>query len=123
MVNLAVCDRNGSAVFEITPKTVNRRSGENGICACTNHFRTKGLALSLECGRYETLEKCQGKKKIGLVDMAKLLNAVNQGGDTLQTMIFEPATLKLHLAFGTCPSSAMPMKELDLEPLLKMEKK
>jgi hypothetical protein len=123
MVNLAVCDRNGSAVFEITPKTVNRRSGENGICACTNHFRTKGLALSLECGRYETLEKCQEKKKIGLLDMAKLLNAVNQGGDTLQTMIFEPATLQLHLAFGTCPSSGMPMKELDLKPLLKMEKK
>ena len=34
-------------------------------------------------------------------------------------MIFEPATLKLHLAFGKCPSSQLPMKDLDLGPLLK----
>jgi hypothetical protein len=58
-------------------------------------------------------------KKLGLEDIAKKLHAVNQGGDTLQTMIFEPASLKLHLAFGKCPSSALPMKELDLAPLLK----
>jgi len=42
---------------------------------------------------------------------------VNLGGLTVQTMIFEPATLKLHLAIGSCPSSALPMKELDLKPL------
>jgi isopenicillin-N N-acyltransferase like protein len=119
MVNLAVCDRIGSAVFEITPKTVNRRPAEKGICACTNHFRTKGLSLSTECGRYECLEKCQDMKELGLEDIAKKLHAVNQGADTLQTMIFEPATLKLHLAFGKCPSSELPMRELDLAPLLK----
>jgi hypothetical protein len=119
MVNLAVCDRKGGAVLEITPYHVQRRDGENGICACTNHFRTKGLCTSLECGRYEILEKSQEMKKLGLEDIAKKLHAVNQGGDTLQTMIFEPASLKLHLAFGKCPSSALPMKELDLAPLLK----
>jgi predicted choloylglycine hydrolase len=122
MVNLAVCDRKGSAVFEITPKTVHRRSGEHGICACTNHFRTEGLTLSIECGRYECLKQCEDMKELGLKDVAKKLNAVNQGTDTLQTMIFEPATLQLHLAYGKCPSSALPMKDLDLKPLLKKER-
>jgi predicted choloylglycine hydrolase len=119
LVNLAVCDRKGGAVLEITPNHVQRRDGEKGICACTNHFRTKGLRTSLECDRYETLEKSQEMKKLGLEDIAKKLHAVNQGDLTLQTMIFEPAALKLHLAYGKCPSSALPMKELDLAPLLK----
>jgi hypothetical protein len=33
-------------------------------------------------------------------------------------MIFEPATLKLHLAIGSCPSSSLPLKLLELRPLL-----
>ena len=37
----------------------------------------------------------------------------------LQTMIFEPAVLKLHLAIGKCPSSALPLQPIDLGPLLK----
>jgi len=41
---------------------------------------------------------------------------------TLQTMIFEPATLKLHLAIGACPSSAEPLKTLDLAPLLQIKR-
>ncbi len=122
MVNLAVCDRKGGVVLAITPYHVQRRGEEKGICACTNHFRTKGLCTSMECGRYEILEKSRDIKELGLEEIAKKLDAVNQGGDTLQTMIFEPATLKLHLAYGKCPSSALPMKDLDLEPLLKKVK-
>ena len=47
------------------------------------------------------------------------MHAANQGAETFQTMIFEPATLKLHLAIGSCPSSALPLTELDLRQLLK----
>ncbi len=49
------------------------------------------------------------------------MHAANQGADTFQTMIFEPAALKLHLAIGSCPSSALPLEELDLKPLLMRE--
>ena len=41
--SLAVCDRDGGAVFEITPKTVIVRKSDDGLCAATNHFRTKEL--------------------------------------------------------------------------------
>jgi len=47
--NLAVCDRNGGAVFEVTPKNVVVRPPEGDICNCTNHFRTKELATTTEC--------------------------------------------------------------------------
>jgi isopenicillin-N N-acyltransferase-like protein len=43
-INLAICDTQRSAVFEMTPKSVVVRNSVEGICACTNHFRTRGLA-------------------------------------------------------------------------------
>jgi hypothetical protein len=123
LVNLAVCDTKGGAVLEITPKQVVLRPADRGLCACTNHFRSKGLCTSTDCDRYAKLEKCQEMPKLDIGDIAKNLNAVNQGELTLQTMIFEPASLKLHLAFGKCPSSQLPLKTLDLKPLLKPEDK
>jgi predicted choloylglycine hydrolase len=122
MLNLAVCDTKHGAVFELTPKQVVVRSAENGVLPCTNHFRTKELCTKKECWRFKKLDNCQDMKTIGLDQIGKKLNEVNQGRLTLQTMIFEPATLKLHLAFGKCPSSELPMKELDLGPLLKPDK-
>src|SRR5437764_1323359 len=41
--NVAVCDRTHGAVFEITPRTLAVRRPDEGVCACTNHFRTAGL--------------------------------------------------------------------------------
>jgi hypothetical protein len=46
------------------------------------------------------------------------MHSVNQRGWTLQTMVFEPATLKLHLSIGDPPVSARPTKLLELGPLL-----
>ena len=54
-----------------------------------------------------------------MADVAKKLDEVNMGRMTVQTMIFEPAALKLHLAIGSCPSSALPLKPLELGPLFR----
>jgi hypothetical protein len=116
--NLAICDKKGGAVFEITPRTVKGRRSLRGICPCTNHFRTKELCKNRRCWRYALLEKCRDMKKLDVAGVVKKLDAVNLGSLTLQTMIFEPAALKLHLAFGSCPSSKLPLKALDLRPYL-----
>lgn len=117
-INLAICDKKGGAVFEITPKTVAVRRADKGLCPCTNHFRTKELATDTRCWRYSILEKCQQTDKLDVAMISKKLNEVHQGGMTLQTMVFEPAALKLHLALGKPPTSALPLKTLDLAPLL-----
>jgi hypothetical protein len=136
MNNLAVCDKKGGAVFEITSRNVVVRRADDGLCACTNHFRSKDLCVAKEmiCDRYPRLldtpaeilaEKIRANgqapalSRLGLADVARKLNASNQGDLTLQTMIFEPASLRLHLAFGKTPSSALPLKPLDLAPLFK----
>lgn len=118
MLSLSICDKNGGAVFEITSKSLVVRHGIQGVCACTNHFLSKELTTNAGCWRYPQLEASQKLAKLGLADIAQKLHEVNQGRWTLQTMIFEPADLKLHLAIGRGPASARPLQEIDLAPLL-----
>ena len=114
MLNLAVCDRRGGGVLEMTPKNVVLRRPSDSICACTNHFRSDQLGVLRLCGRYNTLIDCSSQPTLGLAEVAAKLDEVNQGRLTVQTMIFEPAALRLHLAVGSSPSSALPLKPLEL---------
>jgi predicted choloylglycine hydrolase len=117
LLSLAVCDRRKAAVFELTPNTVAVRRGDDGLCFCTNHFRTPELIMFAWCNRYRTFEKSQSLKTLTVDDVAKKLDEVNMGRLTVESMIFEPESLILHLAMGSCPSSALPMKKLELQPL------
>lgn len=125
-LNLAVADRTGVAVLEVTPGHVVRRDAVKGVCACTNHFCAPALkpdrpaypCYSLE--RFKALELLAGRKdKVGPDDLRQRLDAANLGDLTLQTMVFEPATLRLHLSIGKIPASAAALRTLDLAPFLK----
>ena len=118
LLNLMIADRTGGAVLEITPNSVEVRRAEQGWCAATNHFRAATLCVRDSCRRYAKLSDVSQQKQLTLADLSKKMHEVNQGRLTLQTMVFEPVSLKLHLAFGSCPSSALPLKTLDLKPLL-----
>jgi hypothetical protein len=121
LVNLAICDTRRGAVFEITPKQVIVRRSVEEVCACTNHFRAPELATSTRCARYAILDQSRELARLDLADLVKKLRAVSQGELTLQTMIFEPAALRLHLALGRGPTSERPLQVLELAPLFKGE--
>ncbi len=97
-----LADREGGAVYELTPKQVIVRPAEEGICTCTNHFRSKELAVSTEerCWRYDKLQKYRERPKLDVADVARALDDVSQGKATLHSMIFEPKTLRAHIAVG-----------------------
>lgn len=116
-LNLSICDRRGGGVLEMTPKTVVLRREVDGLCFCTNHFRSDALATLKMCRRYDKLAESREARQIDLAYVARKLHEVNQGSLTLQTMVFEPDALRLHLAIGKCPSSALPLKKLELRPL------
>jgi predicted choloylglycine hydrolase len=116
-LNLAVCDRRCGAVVEFTPKTLVVRRGEDGICACANHFCSEELATLAFQFRYRRLLQIASLARISLEDVAAKMHDVNLGRLTIQTMVFEPAPLVVHLAFGALPASGLPLKRLELAPL------
>jgi hypothetical protein len=96
------------------------RRAIRSICPCTNNFCTKDLTTGYHCPRLTLLERARKLKKITLRDVYRKLDEVNLGDITLQSMVFEPAALKLHIALGDCPVTKHPYHEVDLGPLLKM---
>jgi len=120
-MNLVVCDREQAVVFELTPKAVGVRRPEGAILRCTNHFELPEFQADIRCLRYFTLGKLMEFKtgqKYSREDVHRVMHSVNQGEMTFQTMIFEPASMKLHVAFGPGPISSAPLHELPLGRLL-----
>jgi hypothetical protein len=117
---LTVCDKNGGCVFEVTPRSVVRRDAVKDVCCCTNHFRTDELSVTKTCRRYVKLEEVQkADGKLGVSEVAKALDSVNQGASTVHEIVFEPRERVLHLAFGGGGKSATikPLTKLELGPL------
>jgi isopenicillin-N N-acyltransferase like protein len=120
-MNLSVCDVNGGVVFEITPKNVIVRRPVAGCVSCTNHFRSAELSPSRECDRFHKLMKSREAKSLGVADVARHLHEVHQGKMTIQTMIFEPASLKLHVSLTNPPTTARTLKTLDVGKLFERD--
>jgi hypothetical protein len=122
--NLVLADRSGIAVLEVTPKRVLRRNPEQGLCACTNHFCLAALKpeqpanVDRSFERFATLAKVRSwRDRLRPEGLRKHLDAVNLGDLTLQTMVFDPAALQLHLSIGNPPASAGILHTIDLAPL------
>lgn len=113
---LTICDASGGAVFEMTPDNLEVRRHENGVCCCTNHFRTDKLSVTTKCDRYEKLAPLQrkGAPKLGVKEAFEELRKVDQGAHTLQSMVFEPAERVLHFAHGPGHAPQLPLVKLDL---------
>jgi predicted choloylglycine hydrolase len=124
-INVAIADRQGVAVLEVTPKKVVKRPANRGVCITTNHFISAALKpetpinIQRSYERFSRLTEAEGwKEKVDVEKLSKQLDAVNLGNLTLQTMIFEPATLRLHLSIGTVPASKGTLRTLELAGLL-----
>jgi hypothetical protein len=123
-INVAVADRQSVAVLEVTPAKVVKRSAIRGVCVTTNHFVSPALKperpvnVQRSYERFARLVEAEGwKDRVDVEKLGKQLDAVNLGNLTLQTMIFEPATLRLHLSMGTVPSSKGTLRTLELARL------
>lgn len=128
-INVAIADCEEVAVLEVSPKKVVKRPATRGICVTTNHFcstelkAAKPVDIDRTFERYNRLQQAgETTKQIGVEDLRKHLDAVNLGTLTLQTMIFEPRTLTLHLAFGKVPASRLALQRLELAEWFKQGK-
>lgn len=120
--NLAVAGPKGEPlVIEFSATKVAARKPTRGILLSTNHFRQpEHVAVPRPTdGRYATLERLSAERRgrIDLASLRKMLRAVSQDM-TLQSMIFEPAARRLHLAVGRIPSSDGPYRTINCARLL-----
>ena len=123
--SLVVADRKRVAVFEITPDRVVVRGPRDGTCICTNHFCTPELRPFVTLNLFKTRDHFAAleqatyqRKEFGVAELQAALHSVCDQEITLQTMIFEPRRLCLHLAIGRLPASAGELRVLDLRPYL-----
>jgi hypothetical protein len=115
-----LADREGGAVYELTPKNIIMRPAEEGLCTCTNHFCSRELAVPMEpCWRYDKLQEYRKRPKLGVPDVAAALNDVDQGKATLHSMIFEPTALRAHIALATGPAKNRLRKTLECGELFR----
>ncbi len=113
---MTICDKSGGAVFELTPNNLEVRKHVNGVCCCTNHFRSDALSVTTKCDRYDALSPLQNKDaaKLSVKDVFAELDKVQQGKHTLQCMVFEPVERVLHLAYGTGSATRIAPVKLEL---------
>lgn len=115
---VTLCDRQGGAVFEISPKSLVVRKPSSGMTVCTNHFISPELGKDKRDWRLERLTIAQqSDAKLGVEEIIGELKKVDQGKFTLHMMVFEPATLKLHLAYGPGKATTRQVETLDLKKL------
>ncbi|NQT87525.1 hypothetical protein HQ560_12220 [bacterium] len=108
-------------IIEFDAKQVAARRPDRGILMATNHFRSPvHTARPLpHDSRWHTLTRLAGKLR-GRADLRSLvdvLRAVQQRTLTIQSMIFEPETQRLHVAVGRIPAASGPYVTLDCKRL------
>ena len=125
--SLVVADRNDVAVFEITPDRVVVRPARDGVCVCTNHFCSEELRPLITLNMFNTLTHhaalelaTRKRRAFAVPDIHAALHEMCDDEITLQTMVFEPRALRLHLAIGEIPASAGELKAIELRPYLQI---
>ncbi len=113
-LNIVLADAQKAVVVEFTPTHLAVRGPEDGILACTNHFRTPELRSIMWCSRYPRLRKAADAVPVSRDKVMDKLNEVNMRFLTVQSMIFEPQDLQLYLAMGSPPVTRGPYRPVDL---------
>ncbi|MFM7107294.1 MAG: C45 family autoproteolytic acyltransferase/hydrolase [Planctomycetaceae bacterium] len=101
--NLMLADAAGDrALVEITPGAILvRRAGDGEPLVATNHHRGERDEPG-RCGRYDCIaaETARDWGRLDRDAVRRILGRVSRGDLTLQSMIFEPAALMIHLSVG-----------------------
>ncbi len=120
-VSVAACDTSEQAVFELAPRGVTRRDPERGAIVCANHFLGPGSADLSRTNPFDTLGRlgrlssaARSSDRLDVPAAWAALAGVSQGPLTLQSMVFEPRRLAVHLALGEGPVTRSTPTELRL---------
>jgi hypothetical protein len=119
--NLVLCDADGGAIVEIAPGGVKSRPITAEMRSCTNHFAHPDWQNPRQANAYHTQDRLARLGAapaigVGVEDVRRVLDDVNQGDLTIQTMVFDPSAVAVHVAFGPGPTTRLPLTRFDLAP-------
>ncbi len=117
-LSIVMADPRRAQVVEFTPTNLAVREPEDGILACTNHFRMPELRSLTWCSRYPRLRAAAKLPSVSRSDVIRKLDEVNMRFLTVQSMVFEPENRQLYLALGSPPVTTGPYRPIDLRPWL-----
>lgn len=120
-VSVIACDRRDQAVFELSPEGVVRRDPTGGAVVCANHFLGSGRHTLGDTNPFDTRGRLDRLRRaadapapLGVPEAWAALDATNQGPLTIQSMVFEPHRLAVHIALGAGPATRLAPTELRL---------
>jgi len=119
--NVVLCDADGGAVVEIAPEGIKWQAITAEVRSCTNHFAHPEWQNSRQANAYQTEDRLARLRAapvsgVGVEEVRQVLDGVNQGDLTIQTMVFDPSAVAIHVAFGTGPTTKLPLTRIDLGP-------
>ncbi|MBN1419330.1 MAG: hypothetical protein JXP34_11165 [Planctomycetes bacterium] len=117
--NLAVMDRSGGAVLEISPSRIVERRGSGPIVFATNHFRAEVHAQRGDW-RDGILDRTAANGIDGQDALRSLLDRVSFRSLTLQSMVIAPTRGEVWLASGAVPATKRPYVHLGPDDLVRI---
>ncbi len=122
---VGLSDPHSIRIAELSPQGTYIREPSGGIDCFANHYAHPNIANPAQTNVFSTLDRQTAMQlkadtnRAGIAEVWAALHAANQGDLTLQSMIFEPAKMRIHAAFGHGPTTAISPTILDVEALLK----
>jgi hypothetical protein len=121
-INVMCADKDEAIVAELGQHNYAIREGSKGVLASTNYFVSSGMFEKLETDdpRFArlmlTAQKYYGE--FNLENMKEAMHAARQPNENLQCVLFEPASMKMHVSMNREPASAGPFTSFDINVLL-----
>ena len=123
-MNAVVADSTEAFVLELCHGSTHMIRGDRDYVAVSNHFRSKAIRSHREtCPRLTALESFAEKHR-GSFDVQLMKEAMYEARIpqlNLQTAIFEPANMRMHVSMNRVPASRGPYVTFDLHELFRAD--
>ncbi|MBS3734814.1 MAG: hypothetical protein KGY99_07790 [Phycisphaerae bacterium] len=124
-MNVMVADAGEALVCELHRDAHTVRRGKRGVLAATNNFvATPARSGDRRCSRLDRLRRTARARhgQMTVDDIKRVLHAVRVERfgviHNVQSVIFEPGSMRMHVSLNRIPATAGPWKTYDLRDLL-----
>ena len=121
-VNVMLADSREAVVLELAGAESRVRRGEGEFLAATNYFRTNAMRRNfVSCERYDTLAAAGESANLDVAAIQAALHKARIEKLNLQSVVFEPERMQMHVSVNRVPASGGPYTVFDLEELFSLE--